>query len=68
MDYTIVECDGPFGPVCVVRKDDGTYDVSSNNEVKHPACSAESAMRALATYLQASVYANKSKNPPNANR
>lgn len=49
---TIVEVETKQGECITVTKDvKGVYEVSVNNVVRHPFCTAEDVMRALGTYL-----------------
>lgn len=51
-DNLIVEVDIPDNHIQVVRIDTNKYNVIRNNEVRHPDCDPETAMRALGFYLQ----------------
>lgn len=52
----ITQAETSFGDVEVIKIAHERYNVAVNGEVKHPACTAEDAMRALSHYLQSEGY------------
>lgn len=52
----IADCETDKSRVLVVRDEAGLYQVVSGGVLRHPNCTAENAMTALAFYLHSALY------------
>ena len=65
-DNIIVEVETPNGDLIVYKTDEATYQVEMNGVIRHPNCTSEDTMRALAHYLQGFAHqVNKAKQKTN---